>query len=119
FQAEDGIRDVAVTGVQTCALPISLSWQGLIFAAVLTGLVLAQSRSGYVAFTAASVIVFMRKKEHARRLLRLGIVVGVPLLMFWLSQSLILRRVQWITNFEEPNAAGRRSNYACALTGFS
>src|SRR2546422_11724239 len=24
FQAEDGIRDVAVTGVQTCALPISL-----------------------------------------------------------------------------------------------
>src|SRR2546422_3244212 len=25
FQAEDGIRDVAVTGVQTCALPI---WEG-------------------------------------------------------------------------------------------
>src|SRR3989449_4723833 len=24
FQAEDGIRDVAVTGVQTCALPIFL-----------------------------------------------------------------------------------------------
>src|SRR2546429_1226201 len=27
FQAEDGIRDVAVTGVQTCALPISLAWR--------------------------------------------------------------------------------------------
>src|SRR2546429_1122444 len=27
FQAEDGIRDVAVTGVQTCALPISCSRQ--------------------------------------------------------------------------------------------
>src|SRR2546429_3342725 len=26
FQAEDGIRDVAVTGVQTCALPISPRW---------------------------------------------------------------------------------------------
>ena len=25
FQAEDGIRDHCVTGVQTCALPISLS----------------------------------------------------------------------------------------------
>ena len=24
FQAEDGIRDVAVTGVQTCALPIPI-----------------------------------------------------------------------------------------------
>src|SRR5205823_9977424 len=26
FQAEDGIRDKLVTGVQTCALPISLAW---------------------------------------------------------------------------------------------
>src|SRR2546429_9205226 len=26
FQAEDGIRDVAVTGVQTCALPISIAY---------------------------------------------------------------------------------------------
>src|SRR2546422_948003 len=30
FQAEDGIRDVAVTGVQTCALPISTSVSSLI-----------------------------------------------------------------------------------------
>src|SRR2546422_6754631 len=28
FQAEDGIRDVAVTGVQTCALPISVQLAG-------------------------------------------------------------------------------------------
>ena len=28
FQAEDGIRDIGVTGVQTCALPISgAMWQ--------------------------------------------------------------------------------------------
>src|SRR5215475_15043416 len=27
FQAEDGIRDFHVTGVQTCALPISLRWR--------------------------------------------------------------------------------------------
>src|SRR5215467_11554217 len=26
FQAEDGIRDYKVTGVQTCALPISSTW---------------------------------------------------------------------------------------------
>src|SRR3989337_2103386 len=26
FQAEDGIRDATVTGVQTCALPISPGW---------------------------------------------------------------------------------------------
>src|SRR5256886_9527464 len=29
FQAEDGIRDLTVTGVQTCALPISLKGQHL------------------------------------------------------------------------------------------
>src|SRR6266496_4519130 len=27
FQAEDGIRDLYVTGVQTCALPISHCWE--------------------------------------------------------------------------------------------
>src|SRR4029434_2644093 len=29
YQAEDGIRDSSVTGVQTCALPISLRRNGL------------------------------------------------------------------------------------------
>src|SRR3712207_8137377 len=29
FQAEDGIRDIGVTGVQTCALPILLSLPGI------------------------------------------------------------------------------------------
>src|SRR5436189_4601695 len=31
FQAEDGIRDTSVTGVQTCALPISLHMQSSSF----------------------------------------------------------------------------------------
>src|SRR5256886_7782062 len=31
FQAEDGIRDLTVTGVQTCALPILRMEQGLQF----------------------------------------------------------------------------------------
>src|SRR2546430_7444449 len=30
FQAEDGIRDLTVTGVQTCALPISWVKQGIL-----------------------------------------------------------------------------------------
>src|SRR2546429_5577808 len=37
FQAEDGIRDVAVTGVQTCALPIL----SLLAAGLAAGLVLS------------------------------------------------------------------------------
>src|SRR5947209_4069362 len=31
FQAEDGIRDIGVTGVQTCALPISQIWMYVSF----------------------------------------------------------------------------------------
>src|SRR6266566_7540327 len=31
FQAEDGIRDYKVTGVQTCALPIFEAGQGIVF----------------------------------------------------------------------------------------
>src|SRR5699024_1612865 len=37
FQAEDGIRDRNVTGVQTCALPISLNNRGFAMAAVVNG----------------------------------------------------------------------------------
>src|SRR6266487_4866916 len=36
FQAEDGIRDGRVTGVQTCALPISGSTMAMAYPAVLS-----------------------------------------------------------------------------------
>src|SRR5690606_41177503 len=45
FQAEDGIRDFHVTGVQTCALPISLP---RLSAAAVTKLVEAAELSGRV-----------------------------------------------------------------------
>src|SRR3712207_6987174 len=37
FQAEDGIRDIGVTGVQTCALPISFSFCDVGYAAAPAG----------------------------------------------------------------------------------
>src|SRR5215203_6487501 len=37
FQAEDGIRDIGVTGVQTCALPISKTLPGPTIHAVWPG----------------------------------------------------------------------------------
>src|SRR2546422_3592349 len=42
FQAEDGIRDVAVTGVQTCALPIC-DWSAMRLATIFTLSSLAKS----------------------------------------------------------------------------
>src|SRR5687768_18161489 len=44
FQAEDGIRDVAVTGVQTCALPISFCWAPGFSGGVRTGLLHLQRK---------------------------------------------------------------------------
>src|SRR2546430_2948526 len=36
FQAEDGIRDLTVTGVQTCALPILFDFTGDVYGASVT-----------------------------------------------------------------------------------
>ena len=47
FQAEDGIRDIGVTGVQTCALPI---WTCGAQHAVRVGSVMSLSHDGYVVF---------------------------------------------------------------------
>src|SRR5207302_7509129 len=55
FQAEDGIRDFHVTGVQTCALPISetrVAWEGARRAALAVGLV----ESEYFPMLAISVL---------------------------------------------------------------
>src|SRR3712207_7005141 len=41
FQAEDGIRDIGVTGVQTCALPISRAPVASAYCVCLTGVALS------------------------------------------------------------------------------
>src|SRR2546429_2816237 len=46
FQAEDGIRDVAVTGVQTCALPISVDLSVAPLARLALGVGHRQARNG-------------------------------------------------------------------------
>src|SRR2546429_8596295 len=45
FQAEDGIRDVAVTGVQTCALPILVALVLLVACVNVANLMLARSEA--------------------------------------------------------------------------
>src|SRR2546429_7000580 len=63
FQAEDGIRDVAVTGVQTCALPISLS------PTVATIL--------FLLFTVGCIYIFMKSKNEFIRLHILNIFLFI------------------------------------------
>src|SRR5687768_17992101 len=57
FQAEHGIRDVAVTGVQTCALPISL----LFFVFAMTAAVMAKTKNSRVTATAAAMLTHPRR----------------------------------------------------------
>src|SRR5687768_18013540 len=57
FQAEDGIRDVAVTGVQTCALPISRGGLGGELRALVAVGVAAVAVVGAVAVAVAVVAV--------------------------------------------------------------
>src|SRR2546429_1511524 len=70
FQAEDGIRDVAVTGVQTCALPICMS--GLMSVTglpgqgpVRTGAAIADMAAGL--FAALGVMTALLEREASGR----------------------------------------------------
>src|SRR5256885_3532512 len=71
FQAEDGIRDYKVTGVQTCALPIFQALQALV-GGVRTK-VTALSQSGAVAGVSlnadnTALPVMWRSEEHTSEL---------------------------------------------------
>src|SRR3712207_7799676 len=68
FQAEDGIRDIGVTGVQTCALPISgpawdaLSW--ITLALFVVGLL--TFAWGWLRFQNEEYVITSRRIIHAR-----------------------------------------------------
>src|SRR5256885_11157210 len=73
FQAEDGIRDYKVTGVQTCALPIFCQSQYLEMAHLLPGYILssqgdrvamAHGVEGRYPFLDPDVMAFARSEER-------------------------------------------------------
>src|SRR5215217_1557944 len=72
FQAEDGIRDIGVTGVQTCALPILLIALiiGLVIAALQTSEALIQV--AMLASIIVSLLVFPTAIETLTRGRSLG-----------------------------------------------
>src|SRR3990167_10066569 len=60
FQAEDGIRDLTVTGVQTCALPISNSCDNVLVKPITAGrMIFDINKFGIGAFAERLVIVKM------------------------------------------------------------
>src|SRR5438309_7507751 len=71
FQAEDGIRDGTVTGVQTCALPISLgyrhdkaAWREWFPADFITEAFPGQYRNWFYSMLAMSTVLENRSEER-------------------------------------------------------
>src|SRR2546427_3292290 len=63
FQAEDGIRDLTVTGVQTCALPIYLAAErSRVAVVVLTALGDEETRQRSLQ---AGAVAFLKKPFHS------------------------------------------------------
>src|SRR2546422_3712457 len=103
FQAEDGIRDVAVTGVQTCALPISSAAAVSSFRAKATGHTVPSSRFALslkpnVAYLALNLCALWKKQTTLSSLPYAGIpyqvlgerVGALALMMAW-SRSAMAR----------------------------
>src|SRR2546422_4034735 len=84
FQAEDGIRDVAVTGVQTCALPIS----GVVSPCQVQTRRLGGSTSRYVPVTRCSV----PSGAGRRRVVKAQVILGAITPLFRASPDAWLRR---------------------------
>src|SRR2546427_12663478 len=97
FQAEDGIRDLTVTGVQTCALPISTLMygeQGAMLAC--SQLVDVVEGADHKFFQATQVMDEARHNEVLDRYIteRVGIRYGVPQNERDLFDS-ILTEIRW------------------------
>src|SRR5438270_3947867 len=66
FQAEDGIRDLTVTGVQTCALPISIASLGLSAFGTIEKGKATQAADEFKASQAEEAAKFGRRSEERR-----------------------------------------------------
>src|SRR3712207_3121439 len=69
FQAEDGIRDIGVTGVQTCALPI---W------VLVPGYIIAQLLGAFVGAVLVWLTYYDHWKETDDPVLKLGVFSTIP-----------------------------------------
>src|SRR2546430_4455157 len=71
FQAEDGIRDLTVTGVQTCALPILKKILGGLLLAF--AFALPQAYAGLVPTERERVKALIERPEVAQQMEKMGI----------------------------------------------
>src|SRR5689334_9659614 len=106
FQAEDGIRDGTVTGVQTCALPISTAYEGdnyllpSVAAVVLGGTSLLGGRGNLVATAIAALFLTQLDQfvlalgvSYASRTLVQAAALAVGVALYTIDWRRLTRRV--------------------------
>src|SRR5229473_5196607 len=95
FQAEDGIRDKLVTGVQTCALPISLAEDGHVNVSPKGDLrwfrILGPREVGYLDFVGSGAETIAHSRENGRIVLMFCAFDGPPrIVRLYGSASVVL-----------------------------
>jgi O-antigen ligase len=98
--------------------PSLVSWPAFWLGTNFVGLVLTQSRTAYVAFLAALLLVFFRHRESLANCLRYGCFILVPLLYLLLVQPVLNRRTEAVSNLEDPNIVLRFHYYQRAFDDF-
>ena len=99
--------------------PSLVSWPAVWLAANVIGLVLTQSRTAYVAFVAATLLVFFLRKGWLKNALRYGAPILVPLLSCLLIQPTVTHRTEAVSDLEDPNIVMRFVYYQRALNDFA
>jgi len=99
--------------------PSLLSWPAFWFATNVTGIVLTQSRTAYVAFIATLVIMFFRQKEFLKRSIKYAGPILLPLAYLLLVQPTVTHRAQEVSDLEDPNIVTRFVYYQRAIDDFT
>jgi O-antigen ligase len=95
-----------------------ISWPAWWLATNVTGLILTQSRTAYVAFVAALLVSFLRRASF-KNALKYGLPILVPLLASLLIQPTVERRTEAVSDLEDPNIVMRFAYYQRAINDFT
>ncbi len=82
------------------------------------GLVLTQSRTAYVGFLVALLLVFFRRQETRRNVFKYSALILVPLYYMLQVQPVVNQRTEAVSNFEDPNVVMRFVYYQRAFDDF-
>ncbi len=96
-----------------------LSMPTLWLACNFVGLVLTQSRTAYVAFLLAFLIVCFRSGALLRKAFKYGALVLIPLVFILLIQPDVSQRTESVSNLEDPNVIMRFAYYQRAIEDFT